>query len=87
MLDFVDLLHRLDRLVPQLAIVLDRDVAPLLELEARVDRQLLRVRLAVRLGPADLARVLLFVERTATLGPTESEHLTGVGGKKTTMPD
>jgi len=73
--DLFDLLHGLDRLLPEIAVVLDGNIAALLELERRIDGQVLAGRLAERLSPFGLARVLLLFEGVAALGPAESEYL------------
>ena len=59
-------LHGIDRCLPELPVILDRDIPPLLELEARVHRQLLPGGLTEGLGPLGLAWVLLLLEVLVT---------------------
>ncbi len=62
-------------LLPQLPVVLDWNVSPPLELEGRIDGQLLAGALAERLGPFGLAWILLLLKVLVALGATELEDL------------
>merc|ERR1719458_2243489 len=79
-LDHLDPLHSIDALCPELAVVLDRHIAPLLKLERRIDRQLLAGRLTERLGPLRLAGVLL-LEVPVAFRPAKPEDLAVVPHK------
>mmetsp|Transcript_39583 Transcript_39583/g.99493 ORF Transcript_39583/g.99493 Transcript_39583/m.99493 type:complete len:271 (+) Transcript_39583:53-865(+) len=70
-----DLLHRRHRLGHRLAIVLERPVAAALQLKRGILSELLPSCLAVRLGPAHLARIPLHFEVLVALGAAEVEHL------------
>ena len=60
---------------PQFPIILDGNIPPPLELEGRVDGELLAVALAEYLGPLGLARVLLLLEVLVALRSAEFEYL------------
>jgi hypothetical protein len=70
-----DLLHRLDGLRPYFAIVLDGDVAFLLELESGIDSEFFASRLPERLRPSRFTRILLPLEGGVTFRSTKSEDL------------
>ena len=73
-LDLVDALHGVERLGPQLALVLDGDVAPLLHLEGRVDGEVLAGGLPECFRPARLPRIPFPLEQFVTFAPAELEH-------------
>ena len=60
---------------PQFPIILDGNIPPPLELEGRVDGELLAVALAEYLGPLGFARVLLLLEVLVALRSAEFEYL------------
>lgn len=61
--------------LPELPVVLDGDVAALLELEGGIHGELFASRLTEGLGPARLAWVPLLFEQLMALGPAELEDL------------
>jgi hypothetical protein len=61
--------------LPEFSVVLDWFVPPLLELEGRVDGQLLARALPESLGPLGLSRVLLLLEVLCAFRSTEFENL------------
>ena len=73
--NFDNLLHGPNRVLPQLSVVFDGTVSPLLELENGIYDQFLAVRLPPGLGPAELTRVLLSLEHSVAFGTTEFEYL------------
>lgn len=75
LLDGVHTLDGVHRLRPQFAVVLERRAATLLEVQRRIDGQLLAGRLAERLRPAGLARVLALLEGLVAFRPAEAEDL------------
>jgi hypothetical protein len=62
-------------LLPEFSVVLDGDVPALLKLERGIDLEIFAGRLAVRLGPLGLPRVLLPLEESVALGATKLEDL------------
>lgn len=75
MLDVLDFSHGLDSLDVGLAIVNQRFVALLLELEDGVVGELLSVGFAVGLGPGDFTGVVFGFEVAVALRTAELEHL------------
>ena len=71
--DLVDSLHRAQRLLPELSLVLDGHVAPLLQLEGRVDGEILAGGLSERLRPARLAGIALPLEEFVAFAAAEFE--------------
>lgn len=82
LLDGVDALDGVDGLRPQLAVVLERCAATLLKVQRRIDGQLLAGRLAERLRPAGLARVLALLERLVAFRAAEPEDLCEANGMR-----
>uniref|UniRef100_A0A6B0U822 Putative secreted protein n=1 Tax=Ixodes ricinus TaxID=34613 RepID=A0A6B0U822_IXORI len=74
-LDLLHTLYGLHCVLPELPVVLDGDIAALLELEGGVHGKLLAGRLTEGLGPARLAWVPLLFEQLVALGPAELEDL------------
>mmetsp|Transcript_3202 Transcript_3202/g.8494 ORF Transcript_3202/g.8494 Transcript_3202/m.8494 type:complete len:211 (+) Transcript_3202:351-983(+) len=79
--DLRDLLHGLERLLHDLAVVPLRPVPLPLQLKGRVVRQILSLGCSVRLRPLHLARVALHLEVVVALGPAEPEHRAIVSGE------
>ena len=67
-------LHGIDGCLPELPVVLNRNISPLLELKAGIHRQLLAGGLTEGLGPLGLPGVLLLLEIFVAFSPTEVEH-------------
>ena len=74
-------LHGIDGCLPELSVVLNRDISPLLKLEAGVHGQLLPGRLTEGLGPLGLAGVLLLLEIFVAFSSAEIEHLAVISHK------
>ena len=68
-------MRALTGLLPEFSVVLDGFVSPLLELEGRIDGQLLAGALPEGLGPLGLSRVLLLLEVLRAFRSAEFENL------------
>lgn len=62
-------------LLPQLPVVLDRNIAPLLKLKGGVHREFLPCRLPERLGPSNIPGITLPLEALVAPWPTKLEDL------------
>ena len=67
-------LHGIDCGLPELPVILDRNISPLLELKAGIHSQLLPGGLTEGLGPLGLPGVLLLLEIFVAFSPTKVEH-------------
>jgi len=83
--DLLDLLHGLECLHHEVAIVLDRSVAAFLEVESGIHGHFLAARFPVRLGPLDLAWVAFELEALVALRSTKLKHLAVITDKGDTV--
>ena len=74
------------RRLHQLAVVLDRPVAQALKVKGGVDAHLLAGGSSVRLGPLQLPRVELRLERPVALGAAKAKDLAVVAHKLDALP-